>query len=93
MATEVRDNAERHRYEASVDGASAGFAAYRLEGSTVELTHTEVDGAYEGQGVGSELVRQTLEDVRGRGLCVRPVCPFVRSYIERHPAYQDLVVD
>lgn len=92
MVIAVVDNAGRHRYEASVDGAPAGFAAYRLDGSTIELTHTEIDSAHGGHGVGGELVRQALDDVRKRGLGVRPLCPFVRSYIERHPAYQDLLV-
>ncbi len=93
MAISVTDNAELDRYEASVGGAVAGFAAYRLHDSTIEFTHTEVEGAHEGHGVGSELVGRALDDVRERGLRVRPLCPFVRSYIERHPAYQDLVVD
>ena len=93
MAISVTGNAERDRYEASVDGVLAGFAAYRLDDSTIEFTHTEVEGAHEGHGVGSELVRQALDDVRERGLRVRPLCPFVRSVIERHPAYRDLVVD
>lgn len=91
MAISVTDNVERYRYEASVGGALAGFAAYRLEGSTIEFTHTEVDKVHEGHGVGSGLVGQALDDVRERGLRVRPLCPFVRSYIERYPAYQDLV--
>lgn len=93
MAISVTDNAERNRYEASVGGAAAGFAAYRRHDSSIEFTHTEVDSAHEGRGVGSELVGRALDDARERGLRVRPLCPFVRSFIERHPAYRDLVVD
>ncbi len=92
MAILVTDNAERARYEVSVDGAPAGFAAYRLQGSTVVFTHTEVDNTHGGRGVGSELVGRALDDVRERGLRVRPLCPFVRSYIGR-PAYRELVTD
>jgi len=93
VAILVTDNAERARYEVSVDGAPAGFAAYRLQGSTVVFTHTEVDNTHGGRGVGSELVGRALDDVRERGLRVRPLCPFVRSYIGRHPAYRELVTD
>lgn len=93
MAILVTDNAERARYEVSVDGAPAGFAAYRLQGSTVVFTHTEVDNTHGGRGVGSELVGRALDDVRERGLRVRPLCPFVRSYIGRHPAHRELVTD
>ncbi len=88
----VKDNASEDRYEASVDsGVVAGFSEYRLRNQLVVFTHTEVDDAFEGQGIGSSLVRGALDDVRERGLRVRPDCPFVRSYIERHEEYQDLL--
>lgn len=92
MEISVTDNIEQARYEARLAGALAGFAAYRVDGSTIVITHTEVEPAREGQGVGSTLVSKALDDVRDRGLRVRPLCSFVRSYIERHPAYQDLLV-
>jgi uncharacterized protein len=83
---------EEQRYEGRVDGELAGFAAYQLDGDRIVFTHTEVDDAYEGQGVGSAIVRFALEDVRGRGdLRVVPRCPFVRSWIEQHPEFAPLV--
>ena len=45
----------------------------------------------EGHGGGSTLVEAALDRVRDEGLRVVPRCPFVASYIERHPAYADLV--
>ncbi len=89
----VSDNPADERYEARLDGTVAGFAAYRHDGPTVVFTHTEVDNTHGGRGVGSELVGRALDDVRERGLRVRPLCPFVRSYIGRHPAYRELVTD
>ncbi len=89
----VKDNPDESRYEAWDDsGVVAGFAQYKLRDGLVIFTHTEVDDAFEGRGVGSTLVRAALDDVRGRGLQVRPVCPFFKSYIEQHPEYQDLLV-
>jgi uncharacterized protein len=43
------------------------------------------------QGLGGQLARAALDDVRGRGLAVRPDCPFIRSWIAKHPDYADLV--
>jgi predicted GNAT family acetyltransferase len=34
-----------------------------------------------------------LADLRGRGLKIVPICPFVRAYLQRHPEYGDLVVE
>ncbi len=88
---EVRDNPDESRYEAYVDGQLAGYSAYLLAGSTITFLHTEVDDAFEGHGVGSSLVRQSLDQVREReGLRVSASCPFVRSWIREHPEYQDL---
>ncbi len=87
----VTRNDERGRFEATVDGELAGFAAYRLREGVIEFTHTEVDDAVEGEGVGSALVSGALDQVRVEGLGVIATCPFVRGYIERHQEYADLL--
>ena len=91
---DVTDNPGKHRYEARAEGAVAGFAAYRLRGGDVIVfTHTEVDPAHEGQGIGSALARGALDDVRARGeRRVVALCPFISAWIERHPDYRDLLV-
>lgn len=91
VAVEVRDNRDEQRYEATVDGELAGFAEYRSRPGLIAFIHTEVNSAFEGQGVGSTLVREALDDARRRALEVLPFCPFVNSYIERHRDYADLV--
>ena len=92
MALEITLNEPEHRYEARVDGELAGFAVFRMRGDRIVFTHTEVDDRFEGQGVGSKLARYALDDVRDRGsLRVVPQCPFIRSWIEKHPEYADLV--
>ena len=88
----VTDRPEQLRYEIEVDGELAGFLLYRREPGVLELVHTDVDPKWEGKGVGAALVQGALDDVRARGLKVRPFCPFVRAYIRRHPEYEDLVV-
>jgi predicted GNAT family acetyltransferase len=87
----IEDNPDQSRYEAIVDGQVAGVAEYSLDGPRIVLQHTEVDDAYEGKGVGSRLARGVLDAARARGLKVVPVCPFMKSYIERHDDYADLV--
>ncbi|WP_033341842.1 GNAT family N-acetyltransferase [Catenuloplanes japonicus] len=89
MAVEVRDNTDR--FEIVVDDKVAGFAAYRVRDDAIVFTHTEVDPAFEGQGLGSKLAAGALDAVRARGGAVVPRCAFIKSYIDRHPEYQDLL--
>jgi hypothetical protein len=89
----VLDAPESSRFEIHADGRLAGFAQYRMKGGgLIVFTHTEIDDAFEGRGLGSTLVRAALDAARARNLAVRPDCPFVRAYIARHPGdYLDLV--
>ncbi|WP_344822331.1 GNAT family N-acetyltransferase [Actinocorallia longicatena] len=88
--SEVTNNTARSRYEISVDGAVAGYSQYVMKDGAVVFTHTEIDMDYEGQGLGSKLVRGMLADVRERGLKMVPQCPFVKEYVKKHPEYADL---
>jgi hypothetical protein len=92
MPFSVADNPEAQRYELTTEGQRIGFVTYRLEPGVISLLHAEVNPAHERQGWGSRLVAGALDDVRGRGLKVHPVCPFVVAYIAAHRDYQDLVV-
>jgi predicted GNAT family acetyltransferase len=86
-------NEHRHRYEAILNGEVAGFMTYRLAEGTIELVHTEIDDAFEGQGVGSVFVRDVLDEIRRDGTRrVIASCPFVSEWIDRHPDYADLLV-
>jgi uncharacterized protein len=93
-ASDVRvvDNPIAQRYEAFVGEDLAGFAEYEPGAGRLVFTHTSIEAAFEGKGVGGRLAAAMLDDVRGRGLSVVPRCPFVAEYIRRHPAYADLVV-
>jgi hypothetical protein len=88
---EVTHNPTKDRYEIHADGELAGFAEYTERGGRLYFLHTEIRPELHGQGLGSELVRRTLELVRDTGRQVVPLCPFIASYIERHPGFEDLV--
>jgi predicted GNAT family acetyltransferase len=93
MSTQVRDNPGESRYEIHEDGRLAAFTAYELRGSLIDFVHTETQAGFEGRGLARALVQQTLDDVRRRGLHVRPFCPYVRAFIAKNPEYRDLVRD
>jgi predicted GNAT family acetyltransferase len=90
--TEVRENPARRRFEIWVDDTLAGFTEYRPDDETTyTFFHTEVDPTFEGQGLAVQLIRQALDTMKERGISVRPTCPFVKRFVQRHPDYQQLV--
>lgn len=87
----VTDQPDESRYELRVGGELAGYLVYRLRGRQITLVHTEVDPRFQGAGLAARLARFGLDDARKRNLAVLPSCPYVRSWIGRHPEYADLV--
>ncbi len=77
----------RKRFEITVDGHVAYEVFERFPGGIAYL-HTIVPPELEGRGVGSVLVKHILDYARDNHLKVRPDCPFVKAYIDRHPEYQ-----
>jgi len=87
----VTDNVAARRFEAHVEGQLAGFAEYQVTDELVVFTHTEVEPAFEGQGVGSAIARFALDQLRADGTRkALPVCPFIKGWIERHPDYLEI---
>jgi len=88
---ETSHNLEKRRYEAHIDGELAGFVDYRPSVGLVTFFHTEVDDRFEGQGVGSALVRFALDDARDGSDRVLVTCPFITTWIGKHPEYADVL--
>jgi len=90
MADEILDNREEHRFELMVDGQRAE-AYYTLEGKVMTFTHTDVPQVLSGRGIGSQLIKGALDQVRARGLKVAATCPFVSAYLGKHKEYGGLI--
>jgi predicted GNAT family acetyltransferase len=87
----VRDDPLASRFELRVNGVLAGYVTYRDARSGRAFDHTVIATEYQGMGLASQLIRYALDEARATGRGVLPFCPFVRFFIQRHPAYVDLV--
>jgi predicted GNAT family acetyltransferase len=90
----VRRNEAKHHYELFVDGVKAGhilYRRYKYKPDAIGLIHTEISPRFEHLRLGAPLVESALTDIRERGLTVIPVCGFVRSYVDSHPEFHDLI--
>lgn len=87
---EVHHNPAAHRYEIALSGTMA-VLDYTRDGDRLVLTHTFVPPELRGQGLAEKLVRRALDDARAQSLRIVPACSYVGVFIQRNPAYQDLV--
>ena len=83
-ADQVSDNQAKSRFEFSANGHLAELV-YRRRADRLVLVHTEVPEALGGRGLGGQLVRAAVDRAAGEGLTIVPMCPFARSWLERHP--------
>jgi predicted GNAT family acetyltransferase len=90
MVNDVSNNPAHHRYELAIDGHLAA-TYYKIADGVITFIHTEVPGELGGKGVGSRLIQGALDQVRAAGLKVIAQCQFVKAFIDKHPAYQDLL--
>jgi hypothetical protein len=89
----VTDNPAASRYEMHVGTELAGYVDYRLNdhAKTISLVHTEVEPEFKHAHLATHLAQFSLDDARDRGLAVLPFCPYITSWIRKHPDYADLV--
>ncbi|MGC4934337.1 GNAT family N-acetyltransferase [Gordonia sp. DT30] len=74
------------------DEIVVGYVDYVSEPYQVVLTHTVIPEAYSGRGYAGRLVRAVLDDIRGTGKRIVPVCSYVQHFIEQNPEYADMAV-
>ena len=72
-------------------GDEYAFIEYRWYKGDLALMHTFVRPEFEGKGIASALAKFALEYAKEKGLKIVVYCPFIASYLKRHPEYQSLV--
>lgn len=95
METEYKlvDNTDLHQYEFPIADPPPRIEYMISKGGLIYLNHTEVPPDMEGKGVASALVLAALRDIDRRGMKLVPMCPYVASYIRRHPEWKRLIAD
>ncbi|MDR2950055.1 MAG: N-acetyltransferase [Prevotella sp.] len=90
MEYNIKHNKAESRFETEVEG-KLSLVDYRERDNVYLVTHTEVPKELEGRGIAAALTKTLLDHVRENGLKVRPICPYTKAYILRHPEYNDIV--
>lgn len=91
MDITVVNDEENQVYTAIVGDTALGGVTYNRAGDRIVLQAAAVYPEFRHQGVATEMIRQVLDDVRAHGKTVTNLCPIVRTFIDKHPEYEDLL--
>jgi predicted GNAT family acetyltransferase len=58
---------------------------FTLSGQVMDIRSVRVPKAVGGRGLAGQLTRHALDWARSQSLSVKPTCPYVASWLERHP--------
>ena len=93
MRHEVTHESEAHRFVVRELGHEA-FLSYReLPGMVLNYAETQTPHEIRGRGIATAMIRFALDYARDNGYRVVPGCSFVRTYVDRHQEYSDLVAE
>jgi predicted GNAT family acetyltransferase len=81
---EVTDNTAESRFEAHL-GDLVAVLTYRLRAGRLVLVHTGVPEELSGRGLAGRLTQAAIAKAVADGLTIVPLCPFARSWLQRHP--------
>ncbi len=93
MENKVQINRDKKRFELKANESTATLYYEPYEPSVWSLTHTLVPDPLKGKGIGSDLVKQVLEYCKENQIRIIPECPFVVSYIKKHPEWKQLLYE
>jgi len=88
---DIHHERDAHRFVARTAGAEAVLEYAVVNADTLDYHHTFVPPELRGSGIASQLTEYALRYARDNRLKVRPTCPFVARYLQKHPDFQPLV--
>jgi len=93
MEHEITHRPEEKRFTVRELAHEAYLECYALPGDVLDYAHTYTPNEIRGRGIATAIIRRALEYARANGKTVIPGCPFVRTYVDRHHEFRDVLAD
>ena len=84
------DNSKEQQFEFLLEDGEKAYVTYRIKDGIIYLLHTAVPEHHEGKGIASELAVQLFTRLRTEHIQGKLYCPYLKTFVERHPQWQDL---
>ena len=89
---DVINNKAEGQFELHVEGHVARIT-YEIKGKKIYLFSTNVPESLSGQGIGSKLLKGSLEIIEGMNLKVIPKCSFIQGWFMKHPERRNILAN
>lgn len=91
MEIKHKENSRRGMfYIENEKGLIAELTYYKNSDDIITIDHTEVKRELENKGIGSSLVKKSVEFAREHNLKIDPLCPFAEVQFELNKSYRDV---
>lgn len=91
-ALPLHDETEARQFILRIGDLRARMEYDRSSGDRIFLTHIDVPAALEGHDVAAILTEKVLRWAEENKFKVVPYCPYAKTYLRRHTAWQRLLV-
>jgi predicted GNAT family acetyltransferase len=92
MEVKNKNDGKRGVFYMEDGGKEIGLMHYTFSGpGKMIIDHTGVDEAYEGKGLGRQLVKAGVDFARENHLKILPLCPFAKKLFDITPAFADVL--
>lgn len=91
MEVQVDHDLEGQEFNVVLGQDQAELTYAKPEEKVIDFQHTFVPEQYRNNGVGDQLIQAGLKYAQQQQFRVIASCPFVASYIRRHPEYEPLL--
>lgn len=89
----VTHHPDRHRFIVTTPDGEAELAYRIRKDGVMDLLHTFVPEAARGGTIASDLVKAAIVHATVNSIKLKATCPYVQSWLVRHPETRELFVD
>jgi len=91
MNLEIKHDKKNQRFYAEKNHKESELLYKKIDEQTLDYYSTYVPESLREQGIAGQVTEYALQYAKDNHYQVVPSCPYVKSYIDKHPKYQSLL--
>lgn len=89
----IKHDEKNQRFFVEIENKESKLKYRKIDENTLDYFSTFVPEELRDKGIAGEITDYALQYAKKKNYKIIPSCPFVKSYIDDHPEYQELVIE